>query len=199
MGRIRNHSGIPAATNKEKADNLLGFFHKLHRVDNGTKPSRIEAPETPVMGAIEVTADMVATALSKLNATKAAGPDGIHPAMLKPLAQILAGPLSQLFNLSLGSAILPLDWKDATVTPIHKGGDRDEASNYRPVSLTSVVLKVLERIIRDAIAEHYSNYKMLSANQHGFVRRRSCLTNLICFMDEITKKLDRGRRLKYAI
>jgi ribonuclease P/MRP protein subunit RPP40 len=71
-----------------------------------------------------------------------------------------------------------------------------EASNYRPISLTSVVLKLLERIIRDQLANHLASNRLLIASQHGFTKRRSCTTNLLCFMDEITGRLDKGERVE---
>ncbi|VDP94044.1 unnamed protein product [Echinostoma caproni] len=112
---------------------------------------------------------------------KAAGPDEIHPALLGPLGSILAAPLARLFNLSMATATLPTatlpqDWKVATVAPIHKGGDRELATNYRPVSLLSVVLKVMERPIRDKMARYLTQYDLLAKPQHGFRQGRSCLT-----------------------
>ncbi|VDP89846.1 unnamed protein product [Echinostoma caproni] len=74
---------------------------------------------------------MVRNHPESLNMKKSAGPDGIQPAIMKPLAGILARPMRQLFRLSLGKGILPRDWKTATVVAINKGGSRSEVSNYR--------------------------------------------------------------------
>ena len=60
-------------------------------------------------------------------------------------------------------------------------------SNYRPVSLTSVVCKVLESIIRDHIVKHLSKYNMILKSQHGFLKGRSCLTNLLTFLEDVTE------------
>ncbi|VDP92436.1 unnamed protein product [Echinostoma caproni] len=80
--------------------------------------------------------DEVKAQLQALKSTKAAGPDDIHPAIQKPLAEVLAAPLAKLFNRSLQEGRLPGDWKVANVVVKHKGGDRNQAANYRPVSLT---------------------------------------------------------------
>ena len=144
------------------------------------------------MGDVIITVEEVRSQLEALNKAKAAGPDEIHPAVLRPIAGVLAAPLTALFNKSLQTASLPGDWKVATVSPIHKGGDRDNVTNYRPVSLTSVPLKIFEKLLRDRIVSHIMQNGLLSAQQHGFTRRRSCLTNLLVFLDEVTDRLDKG-------
>ena len=65
--------------------------------------------------------------------------------------------------------------------------------NYRPVNLTSVVGKLLEKILRDRICTHLELNNLISDRQHGFVRRRLCLTNLVEFFEEVIKMIDEGR------
>ena len=84
----------------------------------------------------------------------------------------------------------PTDWRSANVTPIHKKGDRTEPSNYRPVSLTSQVCKILESMVRKHILEHLAENNILSDKQHGFREGRSCLTNLLEIMESWTEILD---------
>ena len=145
----------------------------------------------------EILEDQVRDELSDLNVTKAIGPDRKHPAILRPLAQILAGQLSRLFNRSLKKAYLPEDWKRETVTPIYRDGDKQEADDYRPLSMISVVLKVMEKVIREEIAENLTRNGMLAASQHVFRRRRSCSTNLLCSLDEITRCLNKGQEVEF--
>ncbi len=73
-----------------------------------------------------------------------------------------------------------------------KKGDKSSSSNYRPVSLTSQVCKVLESIVRDNILEHVKEYKLIKESQHGFLKRRSCLTNLLEFLEFVTNYIDQG-------
>ena len=87
---------------------------------------------------------------------------------------------------------MPEDWRIANVVPLFKKGSRDHPGNYRPVSLTSVVGKVLERIIRDRIYKHLERNKLIRDSQHGFVKGSSCLTNLTEFF-EVTKEVDKGK------
>ena len=95
-----------------------------------------------------------------------------------------------MFDQSLHAGELPTDWKNANVTPIHKKGSRSQASNYRPISLTSQVVKVLESIIRDYICSFLTNNKLLTDKQCEFCKARSCLTNLLESFEEWTAALD---------
>ena len=80
----------------------------------------------------------------------------------------------------------------ANVTSIYKKGDRTKPENYRPISLTSVQCKLMERIIRDQIVEHMSRYDFFSPFQYGFVSGKSCVTQLLEFLDDIIESLDQG-------
>jgi len=80
----------------------------------------------------------------------------------------------------------------ANVTPIFKKGKRNNTANYRPVSLTIILCKVLESLIRDKVIEHLNLYKLIEDTQHGFVKNGSCLTNLLVFLEEVTNYVDSG-------
>ena len=133
----------------------------------------------------------VSDRLSKLEPEKAPGMDGVNSFVLKQCHSAMARPLAMIFKLSLNSGRLPSKWKMANVTPLHKKGNRSEASNYRPVSLTSVICKVLERILRDVIMVHLVSNGLLSESQHGFVPKKSCTTNLLETLDFLTDCLAR--------
>ena len=101
-------------------------------------------------------------------------------------------PIGKIFRKSLEEGILPDNWKSANVTAIHKNGDRKKAENYRPISLTSVAGKAMEKIIRDKLVNHMERNNLFNKSQHGFVSGRSCTTQLLEFMEEATQALDRG-------
>ena len=139
---------------------------------------------------IEITPSIVAKKLEKLNKFKSSGPDSIHPHFLKETAYSVSVPLSMIFQESLRKGETPLDWRSANVTPIFKKGDRTDPANYRPVSLTSQVCKVLESIVRDQMLEHLNGHNLLSDQQHGFREGRSCLSNLLTTLEDWTKIID---------
>ena len=137
--------------------------------------------------------DNVFWLLKKINSNKAPGPDGIHGKVLKNCAQSLAYPLSILFNLSFSTGCIPPDWKLALVVPVHKKGDKSSVENYRPISLTSLVMKVFERCIKTALDDACAD--LLDNRQHGFVNERSCTTQMIPFTDNLALALNNRSRV----
>jgi len=86
-----------------------------------------------------------------LKASKSPGPDGIHPRVLKELVCELAEPITMIFKSSIETVRLPQCWKIANITPVFKKGDKRDPSNYRPISLTCIVSKILEKIVHDCL------------------------------------------------
>ncbi|KFO77743.1 RNA-directed DNA polymerase from mobile element jockey, partial [Cuculus canorus] len=99
--------------------------------------------------------------LAQLDVHKSMGPDGIHPRVLKELADVLSKPLSIIFQRSWLTGEVPLDWRLADVVPIYKKGCREDPGNYRPVSLTSVPGKVMEQVILSAIMKHTQENRVI--------------------------------------
>ena len=93
---------------------------------------------------------------------------------------------------SLNEEVVPEDWRTAHIIPVFKKGSRAKAGNCRPISLTSVIRKVLERIIKEQITEHLDHHILIYDTQHGFRKGRSCTTNLLVYLQDITKLVDDG-------
>ena len=141
---------------------------------------------------LKLTETQVSDKLKNLDPSKSPGIDAIHPKLLKECHQELAKPICKLFNESLASGKLPDMWKLAQVTALFKKGNKKASSNYRPVSLTVVLCKVLESFIRDIIVSHMEQNKLFVDNQHGFRSKRSCATQLLEVIEEWSDILDRG-------
>ena len=94
--------------------------------------------------------------------------------------------------MSLKEGVVPFEWKEANIIPLFKKGSRNKSEHYRPVSLTSVICKLLERLIKDHMVDFLVKHKLLNSSQHGFLKARSCLTNMLCYVEEITKWIDVG-------
>ena len=107
------------------------------------------------------------------------------------LYKTLHAPVEQI-STSLKEGIVPFEWKEANIIPLFKKGSRNKSVNYRPVSLTSVICTLLETIIRDHMMDFLIKHKLINPSQHGFLKAKSCLTNLLCFLEEITKWVDDG-------
>ena len=127
-----------------------------------------------------------------LVATKSPGPDGINPRLIKELAPQLSKVLTHLFQKSLDTGILPQDWLVAHVSPIFKKGSNYLASNYRPVSLTAVLCRILESLIRKVIIKHIMDNNLLTQYQYGFVSGRSTVLQLLHYMDYCADIVSKG-------
>ena len=147
------------------------------------------------MGDIRTTEDEVRKILLKLKVDKSPGPDNIHPYFLKETANKLASPLNIIFNKSLELSELPDEWKKGKITALFKKGSKKVASNYRPVSLTSIVCKCLEKIVRERIISFMKNEKLFSNRQYGFISGRSTQLQLLEVLDKWTEALDEGHSI----
>ena len=139
---------------------------------------------------VTFSAAIVEERLNNLGLYKSAGPDNVHPFLLRTFSHFFAAPLSMIFQYSLDEGDIPADWKSANVTPIFKKGDRSKAGNYRPVSLTSVACKIMESIIKDTMVKFLDTHSLIKDSQHGFRKGRSCLTNLLEFLEDVTRSVD---------
>ena len=103
--------------------------------------------------------------------------------MLKELVENITRPITLLLNKTMECGEIPDDWKHASVSPIFKKGVKNRAENYRPISLTSIVCKLMESFMKDALLNHIKDKKLLSTKQHGFLRGRSTATQLLTYLD----------------
>ena len=175
---------------QEKADTLNNFFSSVF-VEEGDGPvPTFSFDFENELNDIIITEQDIYKTLSKLNTSKAPGPDCIHPRILKELASELAFPFHALFQKTLKEGKLPDKWKEAQVKPIFKKGRKDLPGNYRPVSLTSISCKVFETIVRDALYQHLLDNSILSKDQYGFCKQRSTVSQLLVTLDEWLYHLD---------
>ena len=94
-----------------------------------------------------------------------------------------------LYQASLDQGTVPQDWKEADIVPLFKKGDRSRAENYRPISLTSLSCKLLEHVVHSNIMTHFDNFDVLDDAQHGFRKKRSCISQLIITLDDFANTL----------
>ena len=131
-------------------------------------------------------------ALNSLKVNKSPGPDGLHPRILSELSFELSRPLTLLFNKTMSCGVIPSDWKIAEVRPIFKKGSKTSPGNYRPVSLTSIICKVFEGFVRNVLYKHLVDNNLLSEEQYGFCKGRSCITQLLNTIQDWFLHLDQN-------
>ena len=183
-------SARPTATKPaEIAEMFNTYFASVFTSDDLSDPSE-ESNADPHMTELILSELEVEVTLKSLDNNKATGPDEIPARLLKATAPVIAPSLCKLFNKSLRLGTVPEEWKLANVVPVHKKGDKGQTENYRPISLLSIVSKVLERRVLVSIKYHLS--QITNKCQHGFLQGKSCITNLLEVLDYIGRILDNG-------
>ena len=131
-------------------------------------------------------------ALQSLNTKKSTGLDGLSPKILKLSARIIGPSLLKMINYNINSGIFPDNLKIARLIPIHKGGPKDDPSNFRPISILSVISKLLEKHITKHLFAYLNKYDILHKSQSGFRKHHSCDTALINLVDKWLSNIDKG-------
>ena len=193
LSQLKSPCGTLTNDNTEKAGLLNKFFASVFETE-GTEalPDFPDREFADIITTVEITENTIMKAISKLKPSKSQGPDNIHPKLIKECSHQLLTPLKSIFVKSLEESKIPEVWRKANVTAIHKSGDKTNPENYRPISLTSVPCKLMERVVRDTIMDHMEQNNLFSPYQHGFIPGKSCITQLLEILEEITDALDQG-------
>jgi hypothetical protein len=178
---------------EEKANVFADYFSSVFSREPDYNQEILEKANCQFqMPELLITEVQVKAKLSKLKIDKSPGTDQIHPRVLKELHVQLCGPIAHLYNLSLKEGKLPDDWRESNITALHKKGSKASVNNYRPISLTSIMCKTLESVIRDHIMDHFIKNKLFSKKQFGFIKSRSTVLQLLNVLDLWTSSLEEG-------
>ena len=139
--------------------------------------------EIPIIDNITFTTEDIITAIKQIGEFSASAEDDIPSVILKHCAAELCYPIMLIWHCSMSSGFIAPMYKKQIITPVFKKGSKAIPANYRPISLTSHIIKTMERIIRDKMVSHFVDNKLLCKTQHGFLKGRSCLTQLIKHID----------------
>ena len=140
----------------------------------------------------KITEEFVSKELSHLSVNMSSGLDGMHPRLLKEAAPFISKPLTHIFNVSISTGLSVPDWKLAKITPVFKSGDKNLASNYRPISVLSHVMKILEKALHKQLYTYLVSNNILSSSQSGFRPLFSTTTALIDVSDYLHTNIDYG-------
>jgi len=180
VGPLKSVSGSLMTADHDKATILNNYFCSVFTLDDGSSPTFNRRVANNVsMNRIDITPNDVLKFIKKCKNGMSSGPDGIPQCFLKKFGMFLIRPLSVFYGHLLEIGAVPSDWKLAYVTPIFKKGVSSDVANYRPISLTSVFCKLLERIIHDKMLYYLSAHQLISQHQHGFLARHSTCTQLL--------------------
>ena len=176
----------------EKANIILQQFSSVFINESNGNIPRIENRTNSTILDLHVTNLMVLKQLMNLNVNKSCGPDEIHPRLLIELSEHIARPVALLFNMTMKHGFLPTDWKRALVSPIYKDGSRNLVENYQPISLTSILCKMMESFVRDTVVTHLLEKRLLMTKQYVFISERSTTTQLLNYLDKCVKTIVGG-------
>jgi hypothetical protein len=204
--KLKTHTKIPdlkinnegayttATTDKQKADALGKYFSSV--LTNEPEEDIPTLPPLQLQSTLTsevITEDMVKKKIKKLQPGKSPGPDNILPRVLKEVEDEIAVPLSIIFNSSLRNGSIPEIWKIGYITAIHKKDSKSLCENYRPITLSSVICKLMEAILRDNIMQHMISNHLFSTVQYGFIPGRSTILQLLSALDDWTEAIDKGQ------
>ena len=191
VGPLKTEDGILVTNTQSMSNIFVNAFSSVFVSDDPSEPYEHQTTDS-VMGEFSISYSMVHSTLLSLDSSSSPGPDGIHPMLLKSCADVLALPLSIIFQKLITSGVLPSEWKLSRVAPIFKAGSRSNPLNYRPVSLTATCCKVMERMVAEHIRHYLEDNMLLSDGQFGFRKGRSAEDQLLLTYGDVALKVDGG-------
>lgn len=192
VGPLRSPDGCMCTDPKDMTECLASAFSSVYCSDTPQAQEAHQKSED-LIPPLTISQDEVEALLSNIDGSSAMGPDELHPLMLKNCAKIISYPMYVIFSRSLSEGIVPEAWKTSTVVPIYKKGNRYDPLNYRPISLTSICCKTMERLICRHITGFLEERNILSDHQFGFRSGRSTVEQLLLVYEEVSRCVDSDR------
>ena len=190
--------GEEIVTDHQEMSSILNdYFCSVFTEENMEDMPEVPQQYTGEMPLTDVTisSEKVRKKLAGLKPSAAPGPDKVWARVLYSLADVLAEPLSFVYRKLLDEGAVPNIWKVASVCPVFKKGSKGDPGNYRPISLTCILCKVMEGVVRDAVVEFLLLNNLICPSQHGFLPGRSTLTNLLEYLETLTRLIDEGHQV----
>ena len=181
-----------ATEDLDKANVFAKFFSSVQTREPDSTWDLLGDPEITHKLEIDITREEILKKLKNLKPRKSPGPDCMHPQVLQEVREAIVDPLYIIFQTSVRTCTVPDEWKIAHITAIYKKDNKHCAGNYRPVSLTSIVCKLLESFIRDSLVNYMNNNNLFTKKQFGFLKGRSTVLQLLKVIDRWTEILDEG-------
>jgi hypothetical protein len=191
VGPLKDKDGKLTSDPKDMADLLQAQSKKVFGdPEQKTDFNPDTASEYTGIETIDLHDEDFIAAINLISPNAASGPDKFPIAILKECKNELAKPLHILWKRSLETGEIPSKYLQQTIVPIFKKGSKGDPANYRPVSLTSHIIKLFERIVRKKLVEYCVDNNIIVAEQYGFCSGKSCTTQLISHFERILEILD---------
>ena len=198
VGLLFDDSGRPVINDSEKASLLNDYFSTVNITDDGNLPPLLSKAGSNSLDNIEFTPDMLIRLCKNIKPKLTSDPDNYSPYLLKHVIHALSFPLSHIFNSLMSVGKIPSAWKKAIVTPIFKKGQSSNPANYRPISLTSIFSKLMERGVVHNMLDYLRTSNLLNKHQHGFLAKKSTITNLLESVNDWTLSVENSNDIVIA-
>ena len=189
IGPIYDGNGGVTTNSRKMADLLADQFDSAF-----SQPANIELDPSNIPAStisdVQFSPQHIIKAIDEISAHSAPGPDRFPAFLLKECKNELSLPLFLIWRRSLDTGEIPEITKLSVITPIYKSGDKQLPKNYRPVALTSHLIKTFEKVVRSALLSFIEENNLFNPNQHGFRAGRSCLSQLVQHYDKVTMHLE---------
>ena len=196
VGPLKNKTtGKMTSDSVEMSEILADQYHSVYTEPTDYLPPTEEECNTRKLDTHTVTEEDIIEAIDELRNNAASGADGFPAILLKKCKKSLAKALQIFWNKCMNTSQIPDRLKFSIVTAIFKGGSKSDPANYRPVALTSNLIKIYEKTVRKRITRFMEECDSFNKNQHGFRAGRSCLTQLLAHYDDIISKLEEGQNV----
>ena len=176
IGPLLNKETDQMTSNSTEMADILADQYSSVFSKPSTEPPELEESTLPIHN-INITLDEIVEAIDELRNNAASGPDGITAILLKKCKNSLAAALTTFWNKCMEVGKIPSSLKSSIIPPIHKGGNKSDAANYRPVALTSHIIKIYEKVIRNRLANHLDRNNSLNKKQMASVKDDPALPN----------------------
>ena len=193
IGPLTGPNSEPVSCPQKMAEMLSNQYASVWTTPSDTLTNNINNnPQTPTLADIDFTPENLEEAIDELTNNASPGPDKYPAILLKRCKTCLSYPLFLIWRKSVDTTEINHHQKSANIIPIYKGGNKGIPKNYRPIALTSHLIKIFEKVVRNAIVSYLEKYNLFNTTQHGFRFGRSCLSQLLAHYDRITKLMEEG-------
>ena len=194
---MRDTNGHIATLNEEKAEILKEHFHSVFTTQDNNIPY-FQLRTNKILDSIDFTEEKIRKHLHHIKEGKSIGPDDIQPKFLLEVADLITDPNVRMFNLSFNKMEFPSIWKMSNELHFLKKDLNRMLETITQLLLTCILCKIMEKIIRDKITTHLEENNLLTINQHGFRKGKSCITQLNETMEDWTRMIDENKSIDVA-
>lgn len=199
IGILKDNDGQHVTSDIDKAELLNSYFSSVGVQDNGVYPEfKRRVADDIKLDTVNFSPAALLKICKKLKPKATSDPNGYCNYLLKQIMPAITVPVCDMFHSFLSVGKVPSEWRSAIITPLYKKGPSSQVTNYRPISLTSIFSKLMERVISTELINYLQQHHLITKQQHGFLTKRSTSTNLIESLNDWTLNIEKRNHQSVA-